>query len=536
MRCEGLHKILIVVSVVTSVLLCNAAAVQGQVKVQLASVSPQPSEPDEIRELGGLIRDLQIQVQELNSELATVRAGQEQTGKETQELRRELELATAKFEATSAGRNAESSTPSFQQPSVAAVVAQPEPSPVERVEKVEDDLQLIDAKVADQYQTKVESGSKYRLRVSGIVLLNLFDSRGTVDSLDIPQIAEPPNFLGSPGAFGGSIRQSQIRLQTFGPDVRGARTSADVQFDFAGGFPNIPNGVATGFMRLRTGTIRLDWAKTSIVAGQDRLFFAPLSPTSLATVAMPALSYAGNLWGWTPQVRIEHRMTLSENSSVSFEAGILDSLTGDLPDSNGYRSVSWGEQSGQPAYATRTSFTQRIFGQNLTVGVGGYYGRQNWGLGHTFDGWAGATDVTLPFGKRFDLTGAFYRGRGAGGFGGAIGQTVLFNGSFVSRATRFRGLDSEGGWAQLKFRPRPNLEFNGVFGLDNPFAGEMRAYNSNAIYPDSYTKNLSYFMNVIYQVRSDFLISTEYRRLRTSILDKGSNSADQATLSLGYIF
>ncbi len=62
------------------------------------------------------------------------------------------------------------------------------------------------------------------------------------------------------------------------------------------------------------------------------MFFAPSAPTSLATLAIPALSYAGNLWAWTPQVRIEHRVALSDTSSLSFQGGILDSLTGDTPD------------------------------------------------------------------------------------------------------------------------------------------------------------------------------------------------------------
>ena len=52
--------------------------------------------------------------------------------------------------------------------------------------------------------------------------------------------------LGSSGTFGGSLRQSQIGLEAFGPTIAGARTSANVQFDFAGGFPYTPNGVSFG--------------------------------------------------------------------------------------------------------------------------------------------------------------------------------------------------------------------------------------------------------------------------------------------------
>src|SRR6202158_1596193 len=90
----------------------------------------------------------------------------------------------------------------------------------DRIAKLEEDQQVMEGKINDQYQTKVESGSKYRLRLSGIVLLNLFENRGTVDTLDFPELAlsrqaEAPN--SSAGAFGGTARQSQIRLPAVRP-------------------------------------------------------------------------------------------------------------------------------------------------------------------------------------------------------------------------------------------------------------------------------------------------------------------------------
>ena len=80
------------------------------------------------------------------------------------------------------------------------------------------------------------------------------------------------------------------------------------------------------------------------------------------------------------------------------------------------------------------------------------------------------------------------------------------------------------------------MKLTGHSGRDNPFAGELRRYNSNSIYPDTYTRNLSPFVNFIYQIRSDFLISTEYRYIKTTILDGGSVGASHINLSLGYIF
>ena len=58
-------------------------------------------------------------------------------------------------------------------------------------------------KIIEQSQTKVESGSKYRVRLSGLVLLNTAVTRGSVDNLDIPQIAVPPEAPGVAGIFFG---------------------------------------------------------------------------------------------------------------------------------------------------------------------------------------------------------------------------------------------------------------------------------------------------------------------------------------------
>jgi hypothetical protein len=289
-------------------------------------------------------------------------------------------------------------------------------------------------------------------------------------------------------------------------------------------------------VRLRTGTIRLDWENTSIVAGQDSLFFAPLTPTSLASVAIPALSYSGNLWSWTPQIRIEHRIALSDGSTLLFQAGILDSLSGDVPQP-GYRIPTVGEQSGQPAYATRIAWTRKAFGRDLTLGLGGYYGRQNWAFGRNVDGWAGTTDLTVPLGNLFDLTGEFYRGRGVGGLGGGIGQSLLLSGPIADPGTAIYGLDSMGGWVQLKFKPKANFEVNLAYGMDNPFASELRAFPASGIfYGSSLSRNQSPFVNFIYRARSDVLFSVEYKRLQTYTLDSGANTANQIGISMGYLF
>ncbi|MGA7089494.1 MAG: hypothetical protein WBX12_02330 [Candidatus Acidiferrales bacterium] len=503
--------------------------------------------------LADLLRQLQTQVQELSQQLMSVQAEQERSRAETADLRSQLRAAQTQLAALGhapaaapqpaavAGYSAEASS---NPPPETSAIAPPPSAPAspatsldDRLARIEENQQLEDAKLRDQSQTRVESGAKYRLRLSGIVLFNLYSDRGSVDNQDFPQIAVPQPPLGSDASFGGSLRQSQIALDAFGPDILGAHTSANIKFDFAGGFPEAPNGVATGLVRLRTGVIRLDWPNTSIIAGQDYLFISPLSPTSLATLATPGFSYSGNLWAWAPQVRIERHFRFSDTSQILLQGGILDSWTGEEPQFQYQRTPTWGESSGQPAYAARVSYSRAAFGQTMTFGAGGYYARQDWGFDRKVDGWAGTLDLSLPLGSRVEFTGQFYRGRAIGGLGGGIGQTVIWEGSFIDPATEIVGLDSIGGWAQLKLKLSPKFQFNGGLGLDNPFASELREYGGNTgYYGELFNRNLTPMVNFIYRPRSDIVYSIEYRRLRTSVLDGNPNTANHINLSVGYLF
>ncbi len=496
-----------------------------------ASEAPQSGQKVDLTTIGPLLQQLQTELQELRGQVKDLKLQQESAKAESAELRKELELTRTQLfssaDSLSAGHSGQ----------ILPTDSTSKKSTQERIDKLEEDQQLSDAKIAEQSQTKVESGSKYRVRLSGIVLFNTFGVRGQVENTDFPQLATPPGIFSSDGTFGASVRQSQIGIQAFGPTIAGARTSADIQFDFAGGFPETQNGVSFGIMRLRTGTIRFDWTDTSVVGGQDSLFFAPLNPTSIATLAIPALAYSGNLWNWTPQVRVEHRFSVSENSNLLIQAGLLDNLTGDVPPSQYSRYSSWGEDSGQPAYATRLSWTQKLGGEDLTIGAGGYYSRQQWGYGRTIDGWAGTIDLRLPLGSMFEFTSQFYRGRAVGGIGGAFGQSALWDGPLINSDTEVYGLNSVGGWAQLKYRATSKLQFNGAFGQENPFASDLRSFGGNTnYYGYQFSKNQSGLVNFIYQPRSDFIFSLEYRRIKTFLLDSNANSANLVNFSVGYIF
>ena len=475
------------------------------------------------------VEELRQQVLELRSAVVEMKSEAAQYRAQSEELRRELEKMRGASNPGEASIPGQENTGTVQSTSAKGQVES-------RVASLEETTQLLESELGGQYQTKVESASKYRVRLSGLVLLNLFTNRGYVDNLDFPTYAASTNIYGTSDNSGATLRQSELGLEVFGPNLAGAKTSGEVQFDFGGGFPaGALDGISTGIVRMRTASLRLDWAKTSLVVGQDKLFISPQSPTSFASLAIPSLGYSGNLWAWMPQLRIEHRFDLGGDQNILVQGGLLDNLTGE-PSYGSHRQPQAGESSGQPAYALRTAWNGDLNGRLVTLGASGYYSRQNWGFNWNVDGWAAAADWRIPIVSRLELSGEFYRGRAIGGLGGGIGQSILFSGNPQDFASDFRAINATGGWSQLKFSATNRLEFNGAVGLDNPFAADIHAFSSPVgYYPQVLAANRTAMMNFIYRPRSDLLLSGEYRRLRTSEIG-ALNIADQINLVMGVLF
>ncbi len=520
------------------VLLCSTNGL-----AQAHPSSAPPSGPD-----AAAVRDLQEQVRQLRSLVEEMRADNAQSRTEMQELRQELKDTRSLLERTPPAtfRTPEAASVASATPGVSGFATGSRPvrasaesvAPLEqRVQKLEESASLLGSKIDEQYQTKVETASKYRARLSGIVLMNAFRNLGASDNLDFPNFAQPPAATSSQASFGATLRQTEIGIEIFGPTLAGAKSSANMQLDFAGGFPSTPNGVDFGIARLQTASLRLDWQHTSFIAGQDSLFISPLSPTSFASLSTPAFAYAGNLWGWTPQIRVEHRFELLHQQTLTLAGGVMDNLDWEPPTGQYFRFAQAGERSGQPAYAVRAAWSRRVFEHPLTFGVAGYYGRQDWSWDRYVDAWAGMADWQVPIVRRVTLSGEFYRGRGAGALGAGIGRAVLFGGDPFYGSTSIRGLDSLGGWTQLKFQITPKLEFNGVFADDNAFASDVRGFATDANnFITILGRNRGALANLVFRPRSDLLFSVELRRLRSFPVYSNSSVTNQVNLAMGILF
>jgi hypothetical protein len=491
------------------------------------------------------IRQMQLQIQQMQVLLHEMKEDAERSRTETLELKHELQLTREKLNSMDLSANTPAAKTPAPQTSAETGPTQESPaeekSVAERVAKLEEDQQLAHNEIDEQHQTKVESAAKRRVKLSGILLMNVFSNQGNPDHFEVPGVALPttPSATGgnTGGSFGATFRQSEIGLQIYGPTIAGAKTSGDVVADFFGEFPETVNGSSSGSFRLRTGTIHLDWAHTSVVGGVDSLFFSPLYPTSFASVGIPALSYAGNLWGWLPQLRVEHRLLAREDSTLTISAGIFDPLTGEAPQNEFLRIAGAGESSRQPGYAGRLQWARKISGQPFALGVGGYYNRENWGFNRNVDGFAATTDWIVPFGQYFSLSGQFYGGRAIGGLGAGIGRSIDFNGILSTPTATISPLESIGGWSQIKIKPAAKIEFNIAAGQDSVPAGDVHGFNqASGYFAANLTRNRSEFANFIYRPRSSLLFSTEFRTLRTFTVDGTSQRVNQVNLVMGVLF
>ncbi len=474
--------------------------------------------------------ELERKLEAISSALAVTHQQLEQSQQEMEQLREEL-AQIKKLLAAPQSQSAESSSSGSPVDAAKATAA--------AIEALQEQQQTIEAQVKVHDQTKVESSSKYPLHVTGLLLFNSFVNRGSVDNIDLPEAAlnNQNNTTGN-GSAGATFRQTILGLQGYGPRIAGARTSADVDLDFFAGLAYSSYATSAGTVRMRTASINIDWTNDSIQAGLVVPLISPLSPTSYAMVAEPALAGAGNLWTWAPQLRYAHQIPLQSGRRVQLEFGLWDPPTAGYSTNELFRVPSPSEASKQPGYESRVSYGTFASEHRFQIGVSGYYSRQSYSGNQSVDSWAATTDWRVPLSNRFEVSGEGYRGRALGGLGGGVYKDVLFGIYASTGINAYRGLNAIGGWTQLKAHFTQSLEANASIGLDDGYARDFHEF----VFPPTVTstqlraRNKMVFGNVIFRPKTYLILSPEYRRIWTWPIYGTVNTADIFTLSAGYQF
>lgn len=481
-------------------------------------------------------QDLTEKVQKLSDALASTQSQLQQSQQELEELRKELRVVQQQLAQGGATPATSAAAESTAAKSVEDLTA--------AVQEIREQQSLEASQIATHDQSKVESGSKYPVKVTGMLLMNGFINTSAVDMPATPTVA-----IGGSGSIGATVRQTVLGIDASGPHLLGARSFADVRVDFASNpaYSSITSG-STGYgganstyVRLRTMHAGLEWEKMRAYFSLDRPILSPDTPTSLTAVAEPALAWSGNLWVWNPQAVVSQNVGPLGGRNLQLQAALIDPA--DAPLTPTYASQiavppNSSEQSSRPGVEARIAWlgADRADDRNH-IGVGGYFARHDTSLGRYFDSWAATMDARINLPAGLQLTGSSYRGLGLGGLGGGAYKDFAYKPNTSTGGYFFKALDDVGGWAQLKEKVNERLELNGAFGIDNIFSGQMRRYIvSEGTTYQNLTINRTMTGNVIFSPSAYLLFSMEYRHLESSPVAAPSAHSNIIGLGAGYKF
>jgi hypothetical protein len=468
---------------------------------------------------------LALKVQQLTEAMSQAQRRLDESQRQMEQLR--AELANLQQQMTQ-GRAVEANTTSAAQLAAA-------------VDQIREQQSLEESQIATHEQAKVESESKYPLKLSGLVILTGFVNTALTDDPVNPTLV-----LEGSGATGASLRQTVLGIDARGPHLFNARTHADLRVDFDGASLSGATGTSYGggLVRLRTAHASLNWDRAEAFFSLDHAIVAPNSPSSLTAISVPALSWSGNLWTWNPQLGMTADFPASSAQHIRLQAALIDVInspqiyTGAAATSLNIAQPSTGEMSRWPGAEGRVAFIGGKDESGLQMGFGGLYVPHNTPGGTRFNSWAGTFDYRIPLPGRAEFSGSGYWGQALGGLGGGAYKDYVYRLNPLSPSGySFRTLDDFGGWAQWKERASEHMEFNVAFGTDQVPAAQLRPYaGSQTSYYLNLARNRTYTGNVIYRPSAYLMFSLEYRHLQSSPVNYYTATGDIIGIATGYRF
>jgi hypothetical protein len=370
----------------------------------------------------------------------------------------------------------------------------------------EDRLDIVERRLEEQAQTKVETSQKFPVRLAGMVLFNAFANSKQNGGADYPIIAGPTGA----GHDGATVRQTIIGLEFQDPSaVLGGKVHGSVYMDFFAGANN-------NAMRIRTANIQLDWKSRTIAAGLEKPIFNPREPSSLAQVGISPLTGAGNLWLWLPQVRFEQDVKFTGSTGVRAQIGAVQ--TREL----GAYSGPVTAEGSRPGLEGRFNFYHRLDDERRLETAVGFHTSTTHAAGTSIPSNLVSVDWFFNPWKRVEFNGAFYSGTNVAHLGSGTRQGFGAYGRYIY------GIGSTGGWGQVTVHLAPRWDlhiFNGQVDDANKRLG------SGAI-----AKNLMYGGNLYFHLAPNVITGFETTQVRTMYIGQGLRINNHYDLALAYFF
>jgi hypothetical protein len=376
----------------------------------------------------------------------------------------------------------------------------PSPPTAERVE-------VAERRIADLDQSKISSDHRLPVTLTGMLLFNTFLNGKGSGGADNPVVV-PPN--GGQASGGATFRQSVIGLKVDGPGlVGGGKVTGAIYMDFFGGGTGLNQTV-----RLRVATLDATWKNTTLGLAFDKPIIAPREPDSLAQVGVSPLTGAGNLWLWQPQVRVEQRISLTEQAGLRAQFGLYQTAEG------GTGLTSPDLARARPGYQGRFEFWAKSASRRIEIAPS-FHVSSTRVLGKSVPSRIFSIDWLIRPAARVDFTGAFFYGENTGVIGGLRQGVSLING-------QARAVGATGGWAQFTFRATRRATFNLYGGQEDD---RNRDLNLGAV-----GKNQGYGANIIYRLGSNILASFESSQMRTTYVGSKTVINPHYDLAFAYLF
>jgi uncharacterized protein (UPF0335 family) len=372
---------------------------------------------------------------------------------------------------------------------------------------VEERVQVLEQRVEEQAQTKIEAAGKLPVRLTGMVLFNAFHNGRQAGGADFPTVASL-----EPGArtAGGSMRQSIIGLEFRGTEWAGAHMSGNINMDlFAGG-----GGALNQQMRLRTAIVQMEWGKTTLAAGVEKPIFAPRDPTSLAYVGVSPLTNSGNPWLWLPQLRLEQQFDFGNETGLRAQVGVMQ--TNEAGASVAAEFAPTLERS-RPALQGRFEFHHK----KLEIAPG-FHASTSHVAGTSVPSRLASVDWFYSPNSKVQFTGLAYTGSNIANMG------TLRQGFTIFGTRNVIPVRSRGGWAQIALLPTSRLSFHLYTGQQDDNNRDLRERGTS--------RNLTYAGNVMYRFGPNFLVSFERSYVRTTFLPGGLRRNTHYDLAFAYLF
>lgn len=479
------------------------------------------------------------QIQTLSEAMARAQAQIEQSQRQLDEMRRQL---TALQGQLAQGAPAATVPAAVTTPVTAAATA---PATPEATAAAIDDLRerqaMLESQVAVHEQSKIETESKFPLKLTGLLLLNGFFNTRQVDNATSPTLIFP-----GAGSTAFTVRQTILGFDATGPHLFSGNSYADLRVDFAGSAP--PNttttsftgayNATTSFLRLRTAHAGVQWKQTEAFFSLDRPILSPDSASSLAAVAEPAFAWSGSLWTWNPQLGLTEDFGLSKVHLLRFQAALID-----IPDApltpRFYGSASplpsTSEIDRRPGLEGRIAFLGSKAEDATHIGFGALLAPHKGPGGQHFQSWAATTDFRFRIPGHFELSGNVYRGAGLGGLGAGAYKDYAYVPD--SDGGYYKAFDDVGGWVQMKEKFNERIEVNAAVGMDQLFGKQLRPfYSATSNWYQSLARNRTFTGNVIYSPSAYLLFSLEYRHVDSAPVVGVTASGNIVGVAAGYRF